>query len=151
VLKWNLFIAFNNKGRNVFNFPWCGVWFQFKNRWTFRIFKTMWLRCGWTTTDLFLALVTATSLEKIFTLNENNIALLVGKFRVATYSAFLKIWSFYLKNAWFDLNPIKDNNHSKYSRRWFNSESKNSRHSNNPPRIQLHTNILLMYDFGFRE
>jgi hypothetical protein len=136
VLKWNLFIAFNNKSRNVFIFLRCGVWFQFKSCWTFWIFKTMWLRCGWSATDLFLPSVAETSLQKIFTLNKKNIALLVGKFCVATYSAFLKIWCFYLKYAWFHLNPIIDNNHSKYSRRWFNSELKNTRHSNNPPPLK---------------
>jgi hypothetical protein len=80
VHKWNLFIAFNNKGRNVFILPRRGVCFQFTTWRTFRIFKTTWPMRSRTIRDLSLPLVTETSLEKICTLNETNVALLLDNF-----------------------------------------------------------------------
>jgi hypothetical protein len=80
VHKWNLFIAFNYKGRNVFILPSCGVCFQFMTRRTFRIFKTTWPMCSWTIIGLSLLLVTETSLEKMCALNEMKVALLLANF-----------------------------------------------------------------------
>lgn len=83
VHQWNLFIAFNDKCRNVPIFPRPRVTYHFRNWWTFWILKTVWLRSGWSRIKMFLCSVTVISLaeeRKWFVLNDNIVTVSVAKF-----------------------------------------------------------------------
>ena len=64
VHQWNLFIAFNNKCRDVPIVPCPRFTLHFRNWQTFGIMKTVWLRSGWGRIKVFLCFVTAVSLAE---------------------------------------------------------------------------------------